>query len=347
MAQRTVPVKNVAFTFFVCLPSAADPTLAQVNPTLAAGDVKVQTDDGSLGNITTLPTGAAASKRVKVSLSADEMNGDNIWVQFSDAAGAEWKDACFNIQTSARGIDDLAFPATTGRSLVVSAGGAADAQVKGIDAGAVSAAAIATDAIDADALKADAVTEIQAGLSTLTAQQVWEYGARSLTTFGTLVADAAAAVWAAVARTLTANPGLTAAQVNAEADAALADYDAPTRAEATADKDAVIAAMPAAPDNAGIAAILDDTGTSGVVVAAGSKAGYSLGATGLDAIPTTEPAGVASTFREMLVQTWRRFFKRATMTSTQAKTFGDDGTTVRTTQPVSDDGTTQEQGPAS
>ena len=39
--------------------------------------------------------------------------------------------------------------------------------------------------------------------STLTAQQVWEYGTRSLSTFGTLVADTATAVWGAVARTIT------------------------------------------------------------------------------------------------------------------------------------------------
>jgi hypothetical protein len=39
--------------------------------------------------------------------------------------------------------------------------------------------------------------------STLTAQQVWEYGTRSLSTFGTLVADVATAVWGAVARTIT------------------------------------------------------------------------------------------------------------------------------------------------
>ena len=39
-----------------------------------------------------------------------------------------------------------------------------------------------------------------------------------------------------------------------------------------------------APDNAGITAILDDTGTSGVVVAAGSKTGYALSAAGVQAI---------------------------------------------------------------
>ena len=53
-------------------------------------------------------------------------------------------------------------------------------------------------------LEATTVTTIRSGLSTLTAQQVWEYGARSLTTFGALVSDTASAVWAAVTRTLTA-----------------------------------------------------------------------------------------------------------------------------------------------
>jgi len=72
-----------------------------------------------------------------------------------------------------------------------------------------------------------------------------------------------------------------------------------------------------------------------------------LSATGLDAIPVTEPAGAASTFREMIVQVWRRFFKKATMTSSEIKTYADDGTTVVTTQTVSDDGTTQNQGGAS
>ena len=79
----------------------------------------------------------------------------------------------------------------------------------------------------------------------------------------------------------------------------------------------------------------------------GDKTGFSLGATGLDAIPTTAPTGPAATFREMVIQTWRRFFKRATMTSTQTKTFLDDGVTPATTQANADDGTTQEQGAAS
>ena len=58
------------------------------------------------------------------------------------------------------------------------------------------------------------------------------------------------------------------------------------------------------------------------------------------------PTGPAGNVREMLVQLWRRFFKKAIETDSQLKTFADDGTTVVTTQAMSDDGTTQTQGAA-
>lgn len=93
------PIRNRSHTFYVALTTQADTKQLQTNPTLAAGDVKVQTDDGSLANIASLPTGDASSKRVKVVLSASEMNGDNIWVQFVDAAGAEWCDLAYHIAT--------------------------------------------------------------------------------------------------------------------------------------------------------------------------------------------------------------------------------------------------------
>jgi len=105
-----VPAKiNTAYIFYVGLTSQANGNILQVNPTLAAGDVKVATDDGAPGNLTTLPVvDADFTKRVKVSLSAGEMNGGNVTVIFSDAAGAEWCDLIVNIQTSATQIDGLA-----------------------------------------------------------------------------------------------------------------------------------------------------------------------------------------------------------------------------------------------
>jgi hypothetical protein len=98
------PKKNTAYVFFVGLRSQADTKLFQVNPTLAAGDFKVSIDGGALTNLTTLPTVTpAAGRMVKISLSAAEMNGDNITVVAADAAGAEWCDDLFKLQTEIDG----------------------------------------------------------------------------------------------------------------------------------------------------------------------------------------------------------------------------------------------------
>lgn len=122
------PKKNTAYTFYLGLVSQADTKIMQANPTLAAGDFKVATDDAAPANLGTLPVvDADFTKRVKVVLSAAEMNGDNVTVIGSDAAGAEWCDVEINIQTAARQVDDLAFPATSGRSMVVDAAGLVDA----------------------------------------------------------------------------------------------------------------------------------------------------------------------------------------------------------------------------
>ncbi len=124
-----VPAKRAtAYIFYVGLVSQANTKVLQGSATLAAGDVKVSKDGGALANLTTLPAVTpAASKMIKVDLSATEMTADNVTVIFSDAAGAEWCDLIVNIQTAARQIDDLAYPATSGRSMVVDAAGLVDA----------------------------------------------------------------------------------------------------------------------------------------------------------------------------------------------------------------------------
>lgn len=101
----------------------------QSNPTLATGDVKVSIDGGALANLGTLPAVTpASSKLVKITLSQAEINGDNITIIFSDQTSpAEWCDKTINLQTSARQYDDLAYPATSGRSMVVDASGLVDA----------------------------------------------------------------------------------------------------------------------------------------------------------------------------------------------------------------------------
>lgn len=118
MAEYVPPKINTQFIFYVALRSQADSTVFQVNPTIAAGDFKVSIDGGATANPGTLPAVTpAGGKAVKITLSASEMNGDNIFVYASDAAGAEWMDAAWNIQTGARQIVDLAFPTVSGRSI--------------------------------------------------------------------------------------------------------------------------------------------------------------------------------------------------------------------------------------
>lgn len=124
-----VPAKvSTQFVFYASLVSQANTKLMQVNPTIAAGDFKVSIDGGALANLGTLPTVTpAAGSMVKFTLSTSEMAGANATVVCIDAAGSEWCDLTINIPTAARQVDDLAFPATTGRSMVVDAAGLVDA----------------------------------------------------------------------------------------------------------------------------------------------------------------------------------------------------------------------------
>ena len=108
MATMVPPQKGVEYIFYVSLVSQANFRVMQSNPTLAAGDVKVSTDGNALSNLDTLPdVDPDASYFVKVTLSATEMNGDNIAVLFHDAAGDEWCDLMVNIQTSAQTLDEI------------------------------------------------------------------------------------------------------------------------------------------------------------------------------------------------------------------------------------------------
>jgi hypothetical protein len=101
--------KNTAgYIFYLSLISQADTKLAQANPTLAAGDVKIAKDDGVPVDLATLPVvDADFTKRVKVVLSQAETNADNLTIIFSDALGAEWCDQTVNIQTVATRFDDI------------------------------------------------------------------------------------------------------------------------------------------------------------------------------------------------------------------------------------------------
>ena len=96
------PVKNQDFEIQVCLEDYANPGNFKVNPTLAAGDVKVVKDGGASANVTTLAAVEPASGVfVTLFLSATEMNADVVSVSFIDQTSPkEWSDLMISIPTT-------------------------------------------------------------------------------------------------------------------------------------------------------------------------------------------------------------------------------------------------------
>lgn len=175
MASKWPPVKNSAYTFR-CVLFSRSTNQIQSNPTLSAGDAKISVDGGAFANLATLPDVAPDSTvQVLVSLSASEMNGDEIAVVFQDASGAEWHDAAFVIHTAAQTLDTVAtavadVPTVSefeARTLAAAAyfDPAADAVIVGtIQADAITASAIAAAAAQeiADAVLSRGVSNVEA-----------------------------------------------------------------------------------------------------------------------------------------------------------------------------------------
>jgi hypothetical protein len=107
MSSKYPPVKNSAYTFRVYL-FAQDDNQIQQTVTLAAGDFQSSGDGGAFGNLATLPSESpAGSGQILVSLSAGEMNYDEVTVRAIDASGAEWHSAAFVIHTAAQTFDTM------------------------------------------------------------------------------------------------------------------------------------------------------------------------------------------------------------------------------------------------
>jgi hypothetical protein len=102
-APYNPPVKNEDIVVYVGLPDMAVQGSFRANPTIAAGDFQVVQDDGSAANLATLPTVVpAGSVRVKIVVSASEMNGNNVTIIGIDQeATKEWADFMLNIPTTA------------------------------------------------------------------------------------------------------------------------------------------------------------------------------------------------------------------------------------------------------
>lgn len=101
-APYNPPVRAEDFVIRISLADANTPGRLKGSPTIAAGDFKVDKDGGGLTNLATLPTvDPAASKLVKITLSATEMTADVVTVVCSDQTDPpEWADYAFSIPTT-------------------------------------------------------------------------------------------------------------------------------------------------------------------------------------------------------------------------------------------------------
>lgn len=101
-APYNPPKKGEDFKIRVSLGDMANPGSFKANPTIAAGDFKVDKDGAGLTNLTTLPTvSPAGSVCVLIELSATEMNADVVTIVGIDqTATKEWADFAVSIPTT-------------------------------------------------------------------------------------------------------------------------------------------------------------------------------------------------------------------------------------------------------
>lgn len=144
------------------------------------------------------------------------------------------------------------------------------------------------------------------------------------------------------------------ADVNAEADTALADYDAPTRSEATSDKNEILTAVGDVPTNAELATALAaaDDAVLAAIAALNNLSAAQVNAEVVDALNTDtygEPSGVPPATDSIVGKLGRLHMalrNQITVDAT-AKVFHDDGGNAEWKKSLSDDGSTYTEAEAS
>lgn len=392
MPTYSPPLKNSAYVFYVSLVSQANTKVMQANPTLAAGDVKVATDDAAPANLATLPVvDADFTKRVKVSLSAGEMNGDRITVVFADASGSEWCDLTADIATVTNQFDALATQASVNtvddfldteiadiqnRLPAALTSGRMNANVGAMEANVVTDAAVAADVTIASVTGAvgsvtgnvggnvvGSVASVTAAvtvgtnndktgyaLSSAGIQAIWDALTSALTTVGSigkLLVDNINA---------TISSRATPAQVNTEADTALADVGLTTtitgRIDAAVSTRASQASVDDLPTNAELAtsqAAADDA-TLAAIAALNNLSAAQVNSEVLDVLtidtfaePSAVPAAT-STLKDKINWLFVLARNKLTQTATTQLVRNDADNATVGTSTVSDDGTTAIRG---
>jgi hypothetical protein len=230
MAQSWPPVKGVAFTIRVMLRDFSVPGAWKANPTIAAGDFKVDIDGAGFNNPATLPSVSPASgEAVLITLSTSEMNGDVITVKWIDqTATKEWADGGLCIQTTSAALAANVTQWLGTAAATPTVAGVPEVDVTHVAGATTDVSALATNVA---AILVDTGTTLQAELDGIQAE---------IPALTTAVAD------------LPTNAELATALAAAD-DAVLAVLGSPAGASMSAD----IAAM-----KVDTAAILVDTGTT-------------------------------------------------------------------------------------
>jgi len=198
MAQQPQPKRGVAFT--VVFPILdADGDLV----TGAAGlDSEISKDLGTFADCSNEATELATSSGMYyLTLTVAEMTADIVAIIVKTSTSGA-KTTPLVLYPATRDTNDLAFPATSGRSLAVDTSGNVGGDVNLWLGSAPLALSSQRVQVLVGAMADNVVSA--AAFAQGAADKVWATTARTLTSFGTLVADVATAVWAAGSRTLSA-----------------------------------------------------------------------------------------------------------------------------------------------
>lgn len=221
MTQQPQPKRGVAFTVvFPILDADGDLVTGAADL-----DSEISKDLGTFADCDNEATEIATNSGMYyLTLTTTEMEADIIGIIIKTSTSGA-KTTPIALYPVTRNTNDLAFPATTGRSLAVDASGNVAADLKLW----LTVAPLALDSqrvqVLVGAMAAGVVTA--SAFAQAAADKVWGTAARTLTSYGTLIAD----IWGYATRVITGLSVAAKAEVNAEADTALAGYDGPTKAE--------------------------------------------------------------------------------------------------------------------
>ena len=287
MASKWPAVKNSAY-IFRCVLFAQSDNQIKSNPSLSSGDWKVSIDGGAFANLATLPdVDPDSSVQVLVSLSAGEMNGDEIMVTAIDAAGAEWHSAAWVIHTAAQTLDtmDANIDAILTDTAEIGAAGAGltalatQASVNDVPTNAELTAAIAAGD--------DAVLAAIALLNNLSSAGAQAAAAAALAAYDAATGADVAALHNLDAAGVRAAVGLAAANLDAQltdlptgADLTAALADLPTNAELNARTLPAADYFDPAADTVATVGTVTNPVTAGTV---SDKTGYALSGAGVTA----------------------------------------------------------------